>query len=186
MGERICYEFYKPTDLMYRSHVFRYYCARGFVEKGWKVLDLGCGCGFGCELISGIAGAIIGLDHDQGAIDHAKDCHASSFVQFVRGRAEDFEFPSPADMTIMIESLEHFQEPEEVLKRVRENTLHRIFISVPLGITTDINPHHVTNFANPAKLGQMMEDPDWYLIHNAFQKTYTGEHLMMCWERLYE
>ena len=43
MSGHICWEAHERTGNMYRGHAFRYYVARGFVEKGWKVLDLGCG-----------------------------------------------------------------------------------------------------------------------------------------------
>jgi len=140
----------------------------------------------GAELLGAVAGSILGVDLDEGAIDHAKVTHASANIRFCRVAAEEFIYPSPADMTVIIEALEHFENPEEILRNVRENTLYRIFISVPLGKTTDKNPFHKTDFVNPDKLGLMMQDEEWYLIHNAFQKMYPGEHLMMVWERRME
>lgn len=183
MSERICYEFYKPTDLRYRSHAFRYYCARGFVEKGWKVLDLGCGCGFGCELLSEVAGAVIGVDYAQGPIEHAKKEHSNSRVRFFRCSAENFQFPSPADMTVLIESLEHFKDPIGVLNKVKVNTKHRIFVTIPLG-SNEKNPHHMIHFPSAQSFTELMKDSRWYMVQGVFQKTYPGEYLITCWERL--
>jgi len=179
VSERICYEFYKKTDPPYRSHIFRYYCARGFVEQGWKVLDLGCGCGKGAEVLGEIAGAVLGVDYDLGPIEHANKEHSAASVKFCCCRAEDFTYPSPAEMTVMIEALEHFDEPEEILKKVKKNTLHRIFITIPLGETTKTNPHHKSDWT-VQKLVNLMKDDDWYVIDSAIQG---NRYFISCWQR---
>ena len=182
MTQRICYEYYKPTDPQYRTHVFRYYCARGFIEKGWKVLDLGCGCGFGCELFSEVAGSVLGVDIDPQPLDHAREVHSVASVNFFCCAAEDFEYPSAADMTVMIEALEHFDDPEKVMRKVLENTTHRVFVTVPIKPTVGINPSHKTDWTvNSLNTFILGLSNDWQIIHGAVQDNL---YYMSCWQRL--
>ena len=179
--ERIYYDNYKPTDPVYRTHTFRYYCARGFVEKGWRVLDLGCGCGFGSEILGKVAAAVLGIDVHQATTEHAKKAHSVNGVSFFCSSAEEFKYPGPADMTVMIEALEHFDDPEGVLLKVMENTKHRIFVTIPIIKTVGVNPHHKTDwtFQGFNDLMIRLGKRNWQIIHYAIQdKTY----YMSCWQ----
>jgi len=53
------------------EHRARYEFAKKFVER-MRVLDLGCGEGYGSIMLSEVAQSVVGVDRDIQAINHAK------------------------------------------------------------------------------------------------------------------
>lgn len=69
-GERILLE--KETPLMISRHLCAYKFARGYVA-GKKVLDIGCGEGYGSYYLAEEAGRVRGIDYSPDAISLAAD-----------------------------------------------------------------------------------------------------------------
>ncbi|HEX2112351.1 MAG TPA: class I SAM-dependent methyltransferase [Gaiellaceae bacterium] len=77
-------------------HVARYRFALPRVA-GKRVLDLGCGEGYGTALLAETAREVVGVDYSPVAIDHARRSYARENVRFV-----------VADATALDDSLGHF------------------------------------------------------------------------------
>src|SRR6185295_5799380 len=75
-------------DDLYQAHLALYLFA-GRYAAGRRVLDLGCGTGYGAaRLIESGAASVVGLDPDERWIRYARKRFAGPSVRFVAARAE--------------------------------------------------------------------------------------------------
>jgi SAM-dependent methyltransferase len=105
-------------SLLEAEHMARYRWAGALVE-GKRVLDAGCGTGYGSELLASQGAAeVLGVDVDADAIDSASrsDSRRATFaVADLRELPADLgEF----DVVVCFEVLEHIAEPEAALDRL--------------------------------------------------------------------
>jgi O-antigen biosynthesis protein len=97
------------TDpLLALEHYHRYYFASRFARDR-KVLDIGCGEGYGSAFLARHAGEVTGIDLDQATIDHAREKYASvSNLSFEAGKGEEIRKPDHSvDLAVSFELLEH-------------------------------------------------------------------------------
>jgi ubiquinone/menaquinone biosynthesis C-methylase UbiE len=107
-GARLAYE-----------HLHRYAFARRFVG-GRRVLDLGCGLGYGAEMIAPHTREIVSLDRDRDTILHARTNRTHGLGPFVLGDAFRLPFRSAAfDVVIAFELIEHVVEQEALAAEIR-------------------------------------------------------------------
>lgn len=125
-----------------RVHELRYFWAcreLSFLKPGAKVVDLGCGCGYGTEML-GIAGYdAYGVDRDPAAIAYAK-VRYSSLASFDCLDLETWDAPSEA--AVCFDVLEHLDDPEALVKRLNRPLL----VSVPANDPPSHNPFHKQQF----------------------------------------
>jgi SAM-dependent methyltransferase len=114
----------RQTDpLLVLEHYHRYHYASRFAQNK-KILDIGCGEGYGSAFLSQSASAVVGMDCDPETIDHARKQYAAvPNLTFQLGRCED----SPAttgsfDVVVSFELLEHLDSAGQVkfLENVRQ------------------------------------------------------------------
>lgn len=134
------------------AHMKRYEFAREFCV-GRRVLDAGCGMGYGAPVLSRVAECVIGFDRSMAAIGSARSRYARESVGFAV--AELAAVPAPDDsfdVVCAFEVIEHLQHPREVLgefARLVRNDGH-VLLSTPHVERTDLdpeNPHHVVEYA---------------------------------------
>lgn len=81
----------KSGDLLEKEHLARYEFAIKYVcDK--KVLDIGCGAGYGVDLLSSKASEAIGVDISEEAINYAKQRYKKKDVNFFVGDATYLPF----------------------------------------------------------------------------------------------
>lgn len=134
--------------LLEAEHLARYRWAAELV-RGKRVLDAGCGTGYGSELlVREGASAVVGVDIDDGMIDAATA--AASAATFMRvdlrnipGQLRDF------DAVVCFEVLEHIDRPEAVLDALVDVLQpDGVFIvsSPNANVYPPGNPYHVHEF----------------------------------------
>jgi SAM-dependent methyltransferase len=105
-------------ELLEAEHVARYRWAAALVE-GKRVLDAGCGTGYGAELLAREgAASVVGVDVDREVIEAAQR-EGSGAVTFAA--ADLRELPADLgtfDAIVCFEVLEHIDEPEAALDRL--------------------------------------------------------------------
>jgi len=81
---RILPEGFKSKEeyLLYLRHLFPYDFAKDKLQKSSFVLDVGCGEGYGTDLLSKYVSRIIGIDVDRNIIKHASDKYKSKNCSF--------------------------------------------------------------------------------------------------------
>ena len=102
-GERLIPGASGPDQLS--EHVARYRFAEA-MAKGQRVLDAGCGVGYGAALLADVAATVYALDCADEAVRHGRDAHPR--VQFVAGDCEALPFSNQSlDLVVAFEVIEH-------------------------------------------------------------------------------
>lgn len=98
------------------SHMARYaWAARWCWHK--RIVDLGCGCGYGTYLLSMIARGARGLDVDENAIAFARHKFYTPTLTYRCQDVMNDKLPS-AEMYVALEVLEHLDDPAALLSRL--------------------------------------------------------------------
>jgi SAM-dependent methyltransferase len=100
----------------YRRHLVVY---RWIAERcrGLDVVDLACGEGYGTDVLAGRAASVTGVDANPEAHEHARLKYTRPGVRFVRDLVESFD--EPCDAVVFLQTIEHVQDPREVLDHLR-------------------------------------------------------------------
>ena len=123
-----------------KRHVNRYKWATSNIPQGARVIDAGCGSGYGDHILRTRASEVLAIDVSEEAINYAKWKAAEigdKGIMYVRDDLQDFPVPHVQfDAAVCIEVIEHVGE------KAQEEILHRLAASLTdagvLMITTPI------------------------------------------------
>ena len=106
---------------LYQEHISRYMFAAQFVE-GRRVLDLGCGCGYGSSYLAEHgAKEVIGTDNSEEAIEFSKSRYSAKNLRFEVQDATAIQFDSSSfDVIIAFELIEHVNNYEKMLSGLKD------------------------------------------------------------------
>jgi len=99
----------------------RYRFAAKFLKKGMKVLDIGCGTGYGTATLAKEGNVVnaVGVDSDQEAVKFAQTRFGKR-VRFTLGNAENLKFPDESfEIVCAFETIEHLDHPKKILFEVK-------------------------------------------------------------------
>lgn len=131
-----------PTrDGIRRDHVARYEWAVQTLARHAgaraRVLDLGCGVGYGTQLLAQNDFEVVGLDKDQEALNYASSHYAHSRASYSQADLSCLEELGVHNAAVCFELIEHLQDPVPLLKSLRASVT-TLLVSVP---NEDIYPH---------------------------------------------
>jgi len=118
-----------------------------------RVLDMACGEGYGSAVLAATAAAVVGVDANPEAHEHARLRYRASNLRFERGLVERFR--ERADAVVLLQTIEHLQRPAAVLAHLRSLTGERgaVYVSTPnvltlapRGASRSENPWHVHEY----------------------------------------
>ncbi len=144
----------KTPPLIEAEHLSRYRFALKFAE-GKRVLDMGCGEGYGSHILSEVARSVVGVDIDPKAIAHARVAYETENVSFKEGDVKNLPFPDDEFSAIVsFEVLEHIKDPDKMLKEAAKVLLPDgiCIVSTPNGavkVASVPNPFHVKEYTLP-------------------------------------
>lgn len=120
-GERMIPELNKGKTLYY-EHLLRYLFSSQFV-KHKKVLDLGCGSGYGSRILKALgAKEVFGVDISKEAVEYARSTYGNQNVKFLTADVEKLPlFKERFDTIAAFEILEHLQNHNSFLKGIKKN-----------------------------------------------------------------
>jgi 2-polyprenyl-3-methyl-5-hydroxy-6-metoxy-1,4-benzoquinol methylase len=81
---------------------------------GLDVVDMACGEGYGVEVLARRAARVTGVDANPEAHEHARLKYTRPGVRFVRDLVE--RYAEPCDAVVCLQTIEHVERPEEVLR----------------------------------------------------------------------
>jgi len=140
-GERMILEHYHSSAedrVIMAMHLATYDFARSFT-RGKRVLDFGCGSGYGSALIAREADTVQGVDVAQDAVDFANETYATSNLDFL---CIDPAQPLPYadgtfDTVLSFQVFEHVTKVEEYLHEVKR-------VLAPGGVLLLVTPDRST------------------------------------------
>jgi 2-polyprenyl-3-methyl-5-hydroxy-6-metoxy-1,4-benzoquinol methylase len=113
------------------------------------VIDMACGEGYGTNVLAGRAAAAVGVDANPEAHEHARLRYTGANVRFERDLVETFD--EPADAVVFLQTIEHVQNPDEVLERfktlVAGSATPSVIVSTPNVLT--LAPEGAEKSGNP-------------------------------------
>jgi hypothetical protein len=134
-----------PAETWYthRGHVARYIYAGARVRAGDHVNDIACGVGYGALCFPD---SVTYDGYDKPGV--ASEAFESPGRRFF---GVDLDDPSwrpkrAADVTVVLEALEHLADPAVVAATILSSTRRAVVVSVPIGPTCHENPHHRHDF----------------------------------------
>ncbi len=126
-----------------RAHIERYVWACK-VCTGMRVLDFGCGVGYGSEMLMEAGNTVTAVDASERALELAalhhpgpaylRNEYVDEYLQYCRDK--------PFDACVAFEVLEHLDDPQHFIDTV---PARHLIVSVPVR-EDDINPHHMHEF----------------------------------------
>lgn len=119
------------------AHIERYeWACRVF--RDMRIVDFGCGVGYGTEMLTGAGNRVVGIDSDPDAIVRAITRRPYlSFLQY----DPDLLAAAAWDGVVAFEVLEHLEDPGEWIQDVRTRNL---LVSVP--VLVEGSNHHKHQF----------------------------------------
>ena len=131
-GERVIPGQVEPD--LYAEHLARYCCALPLARRR-RVLDAGCGAGYGALLLrEGGASLVVGVDNALEAIAYAREHYRVTGLHFLTGDCAALPFGTEQfDLVVAFEVIEHISDPVAFLHEVRR-VLRRdgtLFLSTP-------------------------------------------------------
>lgn len=104
------------------AHAARYVWALPFVFDK-TVVDLGCGTGYGAFMLSWAARRVVGLDSHLQTVYFAQTFFEAENLAFVVRNLEGGGPLPPAEVYVAFEVLEHLEEPQRLLERLKNRLL---------------------------------------------------------------
>jgi protein-L-isoaspartate O-methyltransferase len=141
-------------DLL-NEHLARYmFAAR--LASGKRVLDAGCGAGYGSAELARTAQRVVGIDRAPEALSYAREHYQAANLEFQKAACAALPFPNGAfDLVVAFEIIEHLDAWREFLLEVRRvlapagqflvSTPNRLYYTESRG-ATGANPFHVHEF----------------------------------------
>lgn len=100
------------------QHLSRYLWALQFV-KNKKVLDVGCGSGYGTAILAKSATEVIGIDKSENAVNYARNRFTAENTRFyVKDILNDELFKEKFDVILSFEVIEHLKDIEIFLNKL--------------------------------------------------------------------
>jgi SAM-dependent methyltransferase len=148
----------------YQRHVVAY---RWIAEhcRGLRVVDLACGEGYGSAILAEQAEWVAGVDANPEAHEHARLKYRRENLSFRRALVEEFDEDAPYDAIVFLQTIEHVQDPGELLERIASlltpegrayvSTPNRLTLAPP-GAPRSDNPWHVREY-DPTEYRELVE-----------------------------
>ena len=123
---------------------------------GRRAIDMACGEGYGSDVLARAAASVVGVDANPEAHEHARLRYQVSTrpnLRFERDLVESFS--EPADAVVFLQTIEHLQNPGEVLAHFRslvgpEGVVYvstpNVLTLAPKGAKRSDNPWHVHEY----------------------------------------
>lgn len=146
-----------PDRISYQHHLARYQFALGQMAGAERVLDAGCGTGYGSRLLLEKASRVVGVDLSPLAVQYAREHYEGPNIQFVQMDCQRLAFPNAQfDLLVCFEVFEHMEDQDaflsECLRVLRPGGT--VIISTPNASTAEVHMRSIGQ-TNPFHIGML-------------------------------
>lgn len=179
-GERVVVG--KTPPFLVLEHLLRYRFAARFA-RGRKVLDVGCGTGYGAALLAEQARLVVGVDNAADAIAYAHENYRRRHLHYALADCRRLPLRDRAfDLVVMFEVIEHIAEQAECLGEI-----HRVLaptgtlilstpdVARPTKAIEEFNPFHAKELTE-AELRELLR-PHFRHVEVLYQHELSGSSL---------
>ncbi|HYE59146.1 MAG TPA: methyltransferase domain-containing protein [Rhodothermales bacterium] len=141
------------VSVVWQRHHFAYAYAAA-LAAGARVVDVGCGTGYGAALLAETAAHVTALDYDQAAIAYAQAHYARPNVDFRVARAEDLAGVGAYDLALSFQVVEHVPDVDAFVARLKAAVRSggRVLLTTPnlkrRLPASEANPFHVSEMTH--------------------------------------
>jgi len=137
---------------------------------GKRVIDMACGEGYGSEVLSRSAAAVLGVDANLEAYEHARLRYRRDNLRFERGMVETHGQPASYDVVVFLQTIEHVLDPAAVLAHLRSllATGGVAYVSTPNVLT--LAPRGAPRSGNPWHLREYRAEEFEALCRSVFDR----------------
>ena len=120
---------------------------------GLRVIDMGCGEGYGADLLAAGAATVVGVEANPDAFEHARLRYRRPNLRFARAMVETYA--EPCDAIVLLQTIEHLRDPGAVLEHFAAMlapggavfvTTPNVLTLAPPGAARSDNPWHVHEY----------------------------------------
>lgn len=103
-------------------HSQRYNFACSHIKASDTVLDMGCGEGFGTDILAGKAKKAVGVDYHEMVVNQARKKYGAkkNNISFMSGDCYQLKFDSPFDVVCAFDLIEHLPDDALFIKKMSE------------------------------------------------------------------
>lgn len=160
----------------YYEHLARYFFASQF-SKSKTVLDVACGTGYGCKIISvtGKATKVVGIDVSAESIKFSQKYYRKDNIDYLVDDAQTLSSQSndSFDLIVSFETIEHLNYPEKFIKQTKRLLKNDgiLIISTPNTNTYPKGNKYHINEQTPDEFRLLLKKYYKY-VENYYQKFY--------------
>lgn len=150
-GERMIPTAEGEVSVVFARSRFAYVYAATFVA-GKRVVDLGCGTGYGCQLLAAQARQVVGIDYSAEALAYCRTHSAAPNIEYRQADLGTLALEGPFEVAVSFQVIEHLPDPDDFLERIRR-------LVVPGGVillsTPNVRTRQVAGAGNPFHVSEM-------------------------------
>ena len=150
-GERMIPPEENEISFVFARHKFAYQYTANFV-KDKHVLDVGCGTGYGCGIMSKTAQYVCGIDYDSSTLNYCAQNYKNHKTDFVQMAATSLALRKNFDVVVSFQVIEHIENSSKYIDQLKRVTKQGglIIISTPnvkqTHSSTVTSPFHTNEF----------------------------------------
>jgi len=132
-----------------KDQLWRYVEALDYISKEDKVVDIGCGCGYGSMILGHKANIVIGIDNYDKIINFANKFYRKNNVSFLYNDLNDISVifdKKYFDVIVACEFIEHIENTEYLFETMDKIVKKRIILTTPHTSVINNNKFHYRHF----------------------------------------
>ncbi|MHA1378140.1 MAG: class I SAM-dependent methyltransferase [Candidatus Helarchaeota archaeon] len=116
-GERIVT---KNLEKIRKDHIERYNFVKRFLKKHYIIADIGCGIGYGSNILSSYCKSVYSFDKSVESVFYARRHYKAPNIKFESADAINLPVPNEFfDVVISFEVIEHIKDDRKYLKEIK-------------------------------------------------------------------